>query len=163
MAKGELQLLDVAEPPVVSSSRNAPVDVGLDGDQAVGLARVDLQEATSYARVFVRAASAVRPHAVAELDAASAEVFTKLGELVGRRLAVFIDRTLCPAAGNELLIMLDDFRGVGGCVAAGGVEVVVTGELGSDVDRKPGPNGVGEEYASKVVRAKGKWAAVDVA
>jgi hypothetical protein len=49
MAKGELQLLDVAEPPVVSSSRNAPVDVGLDGDQAMGLARVDLQEAASYA------------------------------------------------------------------------------------------------------------------
>ena len=74
-----------------------------------------------------------------ELDAASAEVFTKLVELLGRRLAVFLDRTFCPAAGNELLIMLDDFRGVGGCVAAGGVEVVVTRELGSDVDRKPGP------------------------
>ena len=89
-------------------------------------------------------------------------MFTKLVELLGRRLAVFLDRTFCPAAGHELLIMLDDFRGVGGCVATGGVEVVVAGELGSDVDRKPGPNSVGEKYPSKVVRAKGKRAAVYV-
>jgi hypothetical protein len=68
-------------------------------------------------------------------------VFTKLGELLRSWLSVVLDRSLRTAARDESLVMLDDFSGVGGCVPAGGVEVVVAGELGGDVDRQPGPEG----------------------
>jgi len=50
--------------------------------------------------------------------------------------------------------VLNDLGGVGRRVATGGVQVVVTGELGSDVYRQSIADRISEKDASEVVRTE---------
>ena len=154
VAERELQLLDVPKPRVLARGGDSGVEVRLNHSEPVGLRWVDLQEAATHASVFVGAARTVRAYAVTEFDFPPAEVLTEFLEFFGRGLAVLLDRPFCAAPGNKLLVMFDDLGGVSGGVPAGGVEVIVTGELGSDVYRQSVADRVCQKDASEVMRTE---------
>ena len=86
-----------------------------------------------------------------------------MGQLVGNYNAhmrvrgcspVLLDGSFGSAPGHKLMVVLNDLGGVGRRVATGGVQVVVTGELGSDVYRQSIADRISEKDASEVVRTE---------
>ena len=104
--------------------------------------------------MFVGTARSVRSYAATEFDLPPAKVLTEFLEFFGRGLAVLLDRPFCAAPGHKLLVVLNYLSGVGRRVATGGVQVVVTGELGSDVYRQSVADRVCQKDASEVMRTE---------
>jgi len=58
---------------------------------------------------------------------------------------------LCPAAGEEVLVVADQVLLEDGDVALGGLQVEVAEQLGADVDRQAAVDQIGDEQAAEVV------------
>ena len=108
--------------------------------------------------MFVGAARSVRAYTATEFDLPPAKVLTEFLEFLSGRLAVLLDGSFGAAPGHKLLVVLNDLSGVGRRVATGGVQVVVTGELGSDVYRQSIADRISEKNASEVMRSMSRVA-----
>lgn len=113
--------------------------------------------------MFVGAAGAVGADAVAQFDAASAEVVGEDLELVGGGLAVFVAGAGGSSSFKELVVVVENVLRVDRDVALSGVEAAVAGELCGDVDGELVGDELGEVEPSEVVGCRPKEGPVAVA
>jgi hypothetical protein len=102
----------------------------------------------------VGAARSVGAYAATEFDLPPAKVLPEFLEFFVGGVAVLLDGSFGAAPGHKLLVVFNDLSGVGRRVATGGVQVVVTGELGSDVYRQSIADRVSEKDTSEVMRTE---------
>lgn len=95
---------------------------------------------------------AIGADAAAELDAAPTEMLCEIGEFGGGGCAVFLGGPFGSPALDELLVASEHFVGIDRGVAHGGIEVLVSEQLGRDVDGQAVVDRVGGEKTSEVVR-----------
>lgn len=136
--------------------------VALDLEQPGDLGEVQAEHRAADAGVFVLAGGAVGPVAGAERDLAQREVVAEVLPLDVAGFAVLLGGPLGAAQVDVLPVVPDDLLRVDGDVALGGVEVQVPEELGGDVNRQAGVDGLGGEDPAEVVPGERQRRPVDV-
>ena len=161
VAAARLTLSPSASPgqPCCWASVMRSAQVVADGGQAGPLGWVGPQEGAADAAVLVDAAGPVGAAAVAERDLAALEVAEELLPFGVGGGAVFLAGAQGTAAGDEGPVAVDDFLGIDGLVAHGGVDVAVAGDELGDVRRHPVHDRVGDEHPSEVVGREPRAAA----
>src|SRR6516225_9507543 len=152
--EADLQALDFAEPALPLGFVDAGEQVVADLGDAVPLLRVHPEQAASQTAVLVNTAGRIRPAAGSQGDAAAFEVAEEFLPYLVSGQPVFFGRPQAAAAGDERAVAVDDFLGVDGLVAHGGVDAGVSHEELADVRWHPVHDGVGGKEPSQVVGAE---------
>jgi dTMP kinase len=131
--EADLEALDFAEPALSFGLGDAIAKIVADLDDSLTLCGIRPQKTASQATVFVDAARAVGTAAVAQGDSPQLEVAEEFLPFLFGGCAVFIAGAGGAASCNEGAVALDDFFGVDGFVAHGGVDVAVADDELGDV------------------------------
>jgi DNA mismatch repair protein MutH len=107
--QGQIDAVDLAEPPFCLGSGTAGLQVDFDLVQAREHVGVDVQDGAAQAGVLVLAAGSVGAGAVAELDFAAVEVFLEVVPFAAGDRPVFVGWALRAPPVQEALVVADDF------------------------------------------------------